>query len=147
MWLVPERESAGALVQWLKLPAWNVGDRGFDPRSGIQVSNEQGVSSPLIHKNSILWGTSVTERSRILNPVSEGQCHNILLTILRMFSWPGLAYIESLRVSGEGTFRFLKLECQNPRSPTFQASSFNHCGSPPPPAHSGKTFWITILLW
>ena len=28
---------AGVLVQWSKLPAWKVGDRGFEPRSGIQV--------------------------------------------------------------------------------------------------------------
>ena len=28
---------AGVLVQWLKLPAWEVGNRGFEPRSGIQV--------------------------------------------------------------------------------------------------------------
>ena len=27
----------GALVQWLKLLAWQVGDRGFVPSSGIQV--------------------------------------------------------------------------------------------------------------
>ena len=31
----------GGLVQWLKLPAWKVGDRGFEPRSGLQVSKEQ----------------------------------------------------------------------------------------------------------
>ena len=23
---------------WLKLPAWKVGDRGFEPHSGLQVS-------------------------------------------------------------------------------------------------------------
>ena len=30
--------AGGALVQWLKLPAWKVGDRGFEPYSGLQVS-------------------------------------------------------------------------------------------------------------
>ena len=35
--LVSSVVDAGALVQWLKLPPWNVGDRGFEPRSGIQV--------------------------------------------------------------------------------------------------------------
>ena len=30
----------GPGVQWLKLPAWKVGDRGFNPRSGVQVSLE-----------------------------------------------------------------------------------------------------------
>ena len=28
-------------MQWLKLPAWKVGDRGFEPRSGIQVAKKQ----------------------------------------------------------------------------------------------------------
>ena len=27
-------------VQWLKLPVWKVGDRGFEPCSGIQVSKK-----------------------------------------------------------------------------------------------------------
>ena len=39
------------MVQWLKLPAWKVEDRGFEPRSGIQVSNKQNVSYPLTRKN------------------------------------------------------------------------------------------------
>ena len=52
---------AGILVQWLKLPAWKFGDRGFEPRSGIQVSKKHNVSSPLTRKDSILWGASVTE--------------------------------------------------------------------------------------
>ena len=47
---------ARALMQWLKLPAWKVGDRGFEPHSGLQVS------SPLTRNDSILWGASVTER-------------------------------------------------------------------------------------
>ena len=41
---------AGALVQWLKLPAWKVGDHAFERHSGIQVSKKQNVSSPLIRK-------------------------------------------------------------------------------------------------
>ena len=37
---------AGAVVQWLKLRAWKVRDRGFVPSSGIQVSKKkQNVSS------------------------------------------------------------------------------------------------------
>ena len=31
--------------------------------------------------------------TRILNPVSRGKCHFILLIIPRMFSWPSLAYM------------------------------------------------------
>ena len=53
---------AVALVQWLRLPAWKVGDRGFEPHSGLQVSKKQNVSSSLTGNNSILWGTSVTEK-------------------------------------------------------------------------------------
>ena len=53
---------AGVLVQWLKLTARNVGDRGFEPCSGIQVSKKQNVSSLLTRKHSILWGASVTEK-------------------------------------------------------------------------------------
>ena len=51
-----------ALVQWLKMPAWNVGDREFEHRFGIQVSKKQNVCSPLSRKYFILWGASVTER-------------------------------------------------------------------------------------
>ena len=53
---------AGALVQWLKLPAWKVLDRGFEPHPGLQVSKKQNVSSPLTRKDAILWRASVTER-------------------------------------------------------------------------------------
>ena len=41
------RGGVAGLVQWLKLPAWKVGDRGLEPRSGIQVSKKQNVSSQL----------------------------------------------------------------------------------------------------
>ena len=50
------------MVQWLKLPAWKVRDRGFEPHSGLQVSKKQYVSSPLPRDDSIVWGTSVTKR-------------------------------------------------------------------------------------
>ena len=53
---------AGALVQWLKRPAWKVGDRGFEPHSGLQILKKQSVYFPLTSKYSILWGASVTER-------------------------------------------------------------------------------------
>ena len=53
---------AGALVQWLMLPALKVGDRGFEPHPSLQVSKKQIVSSLLTRKDSILWGTTVTER-------------------------------------------------------------------------------------
>ena len=55
-------ETAGAVVQWLKLPAWQVENRGLEPCSGIQVSKKQNVSSPLTRNDSILWGASVSEK-------------------------------------------------------------------------------------
>ena len=46
---------------WLKLPAWKVGDRGFEPHSGLRVSKKQNISSPLTRDDSILWRASVIE--------------------------------------------------------------------------------------
>ena len=46
----------GTLVQWLKLLAWEVGDRGLEPHSGLQVSKKQIVSPPLslyVHKSGL----------------------------------------------------------------------------------------------
>ena len=40
---------AGALVKWLKLPAWNV-DRGFDQRSVIPILKKQNVFFLLTRK-------------------------------------------------------------------------------------------------
>ena len=89
-------DPAAALVQWLKLPARKVVNRGFEPHSGLQVSKKQN------RKDSLLWGASVTERlrardqtarARISYPVSGGLCHLIHLTILRRFSWLSLSYI------------------------------------------------------
>ena len=89
-------------MQWLKLPAWKVGDRGFAPHSGLQLLKKQNVSSPLTRNQvmiQLLWGTSVTDRwcawtqtarAPISNSVSGGQCH---LIILSRFSWPSLAYM------------------------------------------------------
>ena len=31
----------GALVQWLNLPGWKIGDHGLEPHSGLQVSKKQ----------------------------------------------------------------------------------------------------------
>ena len=56
------RNGRGALVQWLKKPAWKIGDRGLEPHSGLRVQRNKNVSSPLTRKDSILWGASVTER-------------------------------------------------------------------------------------
>ena len=40
-------------MQWLKLPAWKVGDPRFELHSGLQVSKKQNVSSPRTRKDSI----------------------------------------------------------------------------------------------
>ena len=76
-----------------------MGDRGFEPHSGIQVSKKQNVSSPFTRKNivgSLRNRERVrpqTARARIFNYVSGGQCHLIHFTILKRFSWLRLAYI------------------------------------------------------
>ena len=71
-----------------------------EPRSGIQVSKKQNVSSPLtfnIVQSLRDWEVDCagpqTTRARISYPVSVGQCFLIHLTILRRFSWLSLAYI------------------------------------------------------
>ena len=65
--------------------------RGLEPRSGIEVSKKQKVSSPLTRTDLILWEASVTVRLRarrqtamfrILNHVSGAQSLLIHLTIL-----------------------------------------------------------------
>ena len=58
--------------------------------------------------------------------------------------------IEYLRVSGEETFCFFGTWMpkwgSNPRSPTFQAGSFNHCTRAPAPIVSTVTcFWYMYL--
>ena len=50
-------KKSGALVQWLRLPVWKLGDLGFEPHSGLQVLKKQNVSSLLTRKDSMLWGT------------------------------------------------------------------------------------------
>ena len=54
--------SAGALVQWLKLHTWKVGDPGFEPHSGLQVSRKQNVSSPTTRNDSIWLACSISDR-------------------------------------------------------------------------------------
>ena len=51
-------------MQRLKQPAWKVGDSGFEPLYGLQVSKKQNVSSPLTREDSILSGASVTKKQR-----------------------------------------------------------------------------------
>ena len=45
----------GAFVQWLKLHTWKVGDRGFEPHSGLPSFKETKCFFPVTRKDSILW--------------------------------------------------------------------------------------------
>ena len=93
-------DGVGTLAQWLKLLAWKVGDRGFEPRPCIQVSKKQNVSSLLTAPCSQIQYCGElrrlrrtrpqTARVRISNTVSGGQCHLIHLAILKRFSRPSL---------------------------------------------------------
>ena len=51
-----------ALLQWLKLPAWKVGDRGFEPNSVLKFQRSNISSSPLTREDSLLWAAFVIER-------------------------------------------------------------------------------------
>ena len=51
-------------MQWLKLPAWKVRDRGFEPHSNLQISKKRNVSSLHTCKDSILQEASVSLRAR-----------------------------------------------------------------------------------
>ena len=51
-------------MQWLKLPAWKVRDRGFEPHSDLQISKKRNVSSLHTRKDSILREASVSLRAR-----------------------------------------------------------------------------------
>ena len=66
----PRQAGVAALVQLLKQPTWKIGYREFDPRSGVQVSKKQNVSSLLTRKYLFLWGASLTESNseRVLRP-------------------------------------------------------------------------------
>ena len=51
------------LVQSVNMCVCLPGYRGFVPRSGIQISKKQiNVSSPLTHKDSVLWGGGLCYR-------------------------------------------------------------------------------------
>ena len=46
--------AAGALMQWLKLPAWKVRDRGFETHSGLKVSKKKKCFFPAHLKSFII---------------------------------------------------------------------------------------------
>ena len=86
---------SGALVQWLKLPAWKDGDRGFKPHSAPYVSKKLNVI-PRSLKKIQYCGEPLDIRQpvfefRIL--CLEGKCHLIHLTILVRFPWSALAHM------------------------------------------------------
>ena len=65
-------------MQWAKLPAWKVGDSGFEPRSDLQVSNPQKDSSPLTRKDSILCREPPRPRGSVLGLRPSGLEFRIL---------------------------------------------------------------------
>ena len=67
------KAGTGALVQWLKLPAWEV-----EPHSGLRVSKKQNGFSSLTRKDSLFWETSVTDRYSVLSLRSPGLEFRIL---------------------------------------------------------------------
>ena len=83
-------------VQWLKLPVWKVGDRGFEPRSGIQVSKKIFLPCSLVKIQ--YCGEPPWPKSSVLGISPPGlefriTCHLINLTISRRCSWSSLAYM------------------------------------------------------
>ena len=124
-------------MQLLKLPAWKVGDRGFDPHSDMQVAKKQNVSSPLTRKYSIFrenlrdreLACSASDRQGSnSNPVSGGQCHLIHLTILRRFFQPSLANICAQRWPTTQFISFLTMHVKHMLRETFnylQQNSFS----------------------
>ena len=102
-------------MQWLKFPAWKVGDRGFAPHSGLQASKKQNVSSPLTVRD-------------VACSVFGGQCHLIHLNILRGFPGQFSLYVHrgglkthlfdfipghQLRIHGYCNFALQNLVCIN----------------------------------
>ena len=68
------RYSGFVLVLWLKLPAWKVGDSGFVPRFGIQVSKKKAYST-LTSKDSVLCMGSHRDQE-VACSASDCQCSN-----------------------------------------------------------------------
>ena len=65
-------------VAMLKLPAWKVVDRRFEPHSGLQVSIKQNVSSPLTRKDFLYCGESQWPRGSVLGLRPPGSEFRIL---------------------------------------------------------------------
>ena len=59
---------AWALVQWLKLPALEVGDREFEPTLAFKFQ-----------RNKMWRARPQTVRAQISDPLFGGQCHLILV--------------------------------------------------------------------
>ena len=107
----PELHSSNAgnawpWVQWLELPVWKVGNRGFEPHSCLWVQrNKMFLLRTLIKihycgepqwpRGSVLGLRPLGLEFRILclGGGGGGQCHLIHPTIVRRFSRPILAYM------------------------------------------------------
>ena len=49
----------GALLQWLKLPAWKIGDRGFESRFEMDSSREETKYFPPLTRKDAIFESSV----------------------------------------------------------------------------------------
>ena len=82
----------GALVQWLKVPAWKVRDCAFEHRSSIQVSKKQNVSSLLTRKYSILWTACSASDHQVSTPsCSRGQTYSV-----KVWSWIAILVLHRI---------------------------------------------------
>ena len=86
--------ASGAMVQWLKVPAWTVGDRGFETHPGLQRSKKQNVSLiKMQYYGEPLRGNVLGLRPlRLEFPNLCLECSVISFISLWRFSWPSLAY-------------------------------------------------------
>ena len=79
-----DRCRAETLVQWLKLPAWKVEDRGFEPQSGIQFSKKTKCFFPA-HSYRLNIVGSLRDRD-VACSASDRQGSNFAFCVWRVVS-------------------------------------------------------------
>ena len=87
-------------MRWLKLPAWKVGDCGFEPHSDRQVSKKRNVSSPYkfnivgcLRDREVAWSASDRQGSNfescVLGAVSSHHPQEVLLAQFSLYVHKG----------------------------------------------------------
>ena len=89
-------------MQCVKLPFCKVGDRGFESRSGIRVSNKSNVPSMLARKESILWGNFLDREVASLD--SDRQGSNFESCIWRAVSSPSSPHPQEVLLDQFGLY-------------------------------------------